>query len=66
LNVVVNLQGGILLFKEIGNYRGEMIADEMPAGDYLLAVKYAARVRWTRRERMGIAILGFWLGPGRD
>jgi hypothetical protein len=39
------LTGEILVFNEIGNFKGETIADEMPAGDFLLYVQ--ADGRWT-------------------
>jgi hypothetical protein len=40
-----DLSGSILLFNEIGRFDGETIADEMPAGNYLLAV--VADGSWT-------------------
>ena len=42
-----DVEGSILLFNEIGNFQGETLAEEMPAGDYLLAVQ--ADGPWTIR-----------------
>jgi hypothetical protein len=42
-----DVTGTILLFNEIGQFKGETLADPMPAGDYLLAVQ--ADGAWTLR-----------------
>lgn len=44
-----DLTGTILLFNEIGNFDGEELIEEMPAGGYLLAVE--ADGNWTLRFR---------------
>jgi hypothetical protein len=43
------LKGSTLVFNEIGSFRGEELIDDLPAGDYLLAVD--ADGSWTIRFR---------------
>ncbi len=45
--VVTETRPGKILFNEIGNYVGEILVSDMPAGSYLLSVQ--ADGQWTIR-----------------